>query len=894
MGFDINCISGESKITSEYGYYIEIKNYLENQQLKTKSIEFKSNKEIATKPVLFLKKELEKNIFRIKTKSGNEIVASGDHPFYTNRGMVKLEEIDEEDKLAINPFNGVEYEIPKDTIVLNEEDIKKIVPDRPGIIKELQSKELLPLRLNSDKFPTIAKLVGFVQGDGHLSYCYNKKRNQNKWFTIVIGQKEDLLKIKSDVELFGYSCSPIKTKEYHSQIRDYENNKREIKGKSSQMKIYSQSFSILLHALGVPKGNKAYTKISVPYWVKTSPLWIKRLYLSGLFGAELSKPQQSPGENFCFKEPSLNQNKIYELLPGLEEFLLDIKNLLLDFDIRCNKIYLQKGVINKKGDKTFKLSLKISSEIKNLINLWSKIGFEYCEKKRRLSLLALQYFNRKLTTLSKINKVLEQALVLQSNGISKSKISEYVRENNVSSTQILARLYHPNAKTRISKGFPTFNEFILEHSVNQGGDFIWEDIDLIEILEDPIDVYDFTINHSDHNFIANNFIVSNCGMRLVKTNLTYKDVQPKLKELIDSLFKKVPAGVGCEGFVRLNKQEFKTVIEDGAKWCVKNNYGWEEDLDFTEADGCMKEADSNKVSNKAIERGINQIGTLGSGNHYLEIQRVKEENIFDKQTAKKLGLFDDQIVIMFHCGSRGFGHQVATDYLRVFLDVMEKKYKIKILDRELACAPFNSPEGQDYFSAMKCGINMSFANRQVILHRIREVFSKIFNQSAESLEMHQIYDVAHNTAKLEEHKVDGKMKKLLVHRKGSTRAFPPGHKELPKKYQEIGQPVILGGSMETGSYLLTGMKEGSSTFFSTAHGSGRTMSRMKARKIWNGQTLQKDMEKRGIYVKTTSFSGLAEEAGGAYKSVDEVCETAERAGISKRVIKLIPLANVKG
>jgi len=382
-------------------------------------------------------------------------------------------------------------------------------------------------------------------------------------------------------------------------------------------------------------------------------------------------------------------------------------------------------------------------------------------------------------------------------------------------------------------------------------------------------------------------------MRLVTTNLEYRDVQPKLKELVNTLFNRVPAGVGSSGFVKLNKQQFKEVIENGAKWCVKNNYGWEEDLEFTEANGCMS-ADSSKVSNKAIERGMNQIGTLGSGNHYLEIQRVKDENIFDKNIAKKLGLFNDQIVIMFHCGSRGFGHQCATDYLRIFLDVMEKKYNIKILDRELACAPFNSPEGQDYFSAMKCGINMSFANRQVILHRIREVFSKTFNQSPESLEMHQIYDVAHNTAKLEEHKINGKIKRLLVHRKGSTRCFPPGHKELPKKHQETGQMVILGGSMETGSYLLTGMKEGSSTFYSAPHGSGRTMSRMKAKKIWNGETLQKEMEKAGIYVRTTSFSGLAEEAGGAYKSVDEVCETAEKAGISKRICKFLPIGNIKG
>jgi len=383
-------------------------------------------------------------------------------------------------------------------------------------------------------------------------------------------------------------------------------------------------------------------------------------------------------------------------------------------------------------------------------------------------------------------------------------------------------------------------------------------------------------------------------MRLVTTNLTYKDVKPKLKQLVDNLFERVPAGVGSSGFVRLNKQQFKNIIEEGSEWCVKNGYGWDEDLTVTEEEGKMKGADSSKVSSKAIERGLNQIGTLGSGNHYLEIQRVKNENIFNKEIAKKFGLFDDQIVVMFHCGSRGFGHQTATDYLQDFLKVMEPKYGIKILDRELACAPFNSKEGQDYFAAMKCGINMSYANRQVILHRIREVFSKVFNKSAEDLEMHQIYDVAHNTAKLEEYKIDGKIKKLLVHRKGSTRAFPPGHDEIPKKYNEIGQPVILGGSMETGSYLLVGTKNGEETFYSTAHGSGRTMSRMQAKRTWRGDKLQKDMEKQGIYVKTKSFSGLAEEAGGAYKDVDEVCETAEKAGISKRVVKLIPIGNVKG
>jgi tRNA-splicing ligase RtcB len=269
--------------------------------------------------------------------------------------------------------------------------------------------------------------------------------------------------------------------------------------------------------------------------------------------------------------------------------------------------------------------------------------------------------------------------------------------------------------------------------------------------------------------------------------------------------------------------------------------------------------------------------------------------MIDPQLARVFGItIPNQVVVMFHCGSRGFGHQVATDYLQVFLRVMESKYRIKILDRELASAPFSSPEGRDYFAAMKGGINMSFANRQVIIHQIREVFSEVFGRSAEALEMHMVYDVAHNTAKLERHLVDGKAKSLLVHRKGATRAFGPGMEGLPSLYREVGQPVIIGGSMETGSYLLVGTSQGDQTFFSTAHGSGRTMSRTKARRIWRGKELQQEMESRGIYVRTASWPGLAEEAGAAYKDIDEVILATEQAGISKRVVRFTPVGNVKG
>ncbi len=387
----------------------------------------------------------------------------------------------------------------------------------------------------------------------------------------------------------------------------------------------------------------------------------------------------------------------------------------------------------------------------------------------------------------------------------------------------------------------------------------------------------------------------NCGMRLIKTDLTYDEVKPKLKLLVDTLFKMAPSGVGGKGFARLNRNQFKEVMTDGVKWCVDNGYGWKEDLDRIEENGQIKGADPSNVSDRAIGRGMNQLGTLGSGNHYLEIQVANKENIYDKQIAKAFGITKDgQVVIMIHCGSRGFGHQVASDYLETFEPVM-KKYGIKVKDRQLACAPFNSKEGQKYFSAMVCAANMAFANRQVIMHQVRKGFSEVFGRSEEDLGMNLIYDVAHNIAKVEEYDVDGKKKKLVVHRKGSTRSFPPGHPELLPAYRKTGQPVIIGGSMETGSYLLVGTKKAmEETFGSTAHGSGRTMSRAKAKHGVRGEKLQKDMEARGIYVKTASMSGLAEEAGIAYKDISEVVKATEEAGISKAVVGLKPIGNIKG
>lgn len=387
----------------------------------------------------------------------------------------------------------------------------------------------------------------------------------------------------------------------------------------------------------------------------------------------------------------------------------------------------------------------------------------------------------------------------------------------------------------------------------------------------------------------------NCGVRLMSTSLTRDELKPKLKKLIEALFTRIPSGVGSGGLVSLSDDRFDEAVRLGAEWAVRNGHGVPGDLEMIEEGGRIMDADPRAVSNKARARGKEQIGSLGSGNHYLEIQVVRKDDVFDADTAGTFGIDrDEQIMVMIHSGSRGYGHQIATDYLKRFLSVMARRFGLSMPDRELACAPFRSEEGQEYFKAMNCAINYAFLNRQVIMHEVKNVFSDIFRKSHDDLGLRLVYDVCHNTAKLEKHRMQGTERTMLVHRKGATRAFGPGMEGIPAPYRKTGQPVLIGGSMETGSYILAGVNTSGDAFHSTCHGSGRVMSRTRARSAYRGRDLQKDLKDRGILVLTTSYSGLAEEAGGAYKNVDEVIEATSRGGLSRAVARLLPLANIKG
>lgn len=384
----------------------------------------------------------------------------------------------------------------------------------------------------------------------------------------------------------------------------------------------------------------------------------------------------------------------------------------------------------------------------------------------------------------------------------------------------------------------------------------------------------------------------NCGVRVIRTNLTADEVKPKMKELINTLFNNIPCGVGAKGKLRIEPGKLHEVLTQGAVWALENDYITKEDVEHMEENGKMDGADPSKVSELAKKRALPQLGTLGAGNHYLEVQEVGE--IFDEKTAKAFGINEKgQVMIMLHCGSRGFGHQVATDYLKIHGQAV-KKYGIKLPDEQLVCAPTTSNEGQDYFKAMKCAVNYAFCNRSIMTNWVRGSFESIFKKSWEELDMKLMYDVAHNICKVEEHIVDGKKRKLYVHRKGATRSLPAGNSLVPKAYKEFGQPVLIGGSMGTSSFILVGGENAASTFFSSAHGAGRAMSRHAALHDYTGSEVQQELAKKGIVSKATHPKVLAEEAPGAYKDVDEVIESVHHPKISTKVARMLPLGVAKG
>lgn len=909
VGYDINCICGNSMILHELGYHLPIESFEKlwtKQQIKV--FDFKENKQKITKIVRFLKQKPRSKVYKITTKTGKNIIATEDHPFYTKDGMTELKNLSIEDEVAIYSFEGLPYEEPSLSIIIDENKIKdfllKLKKDSRGhgleqIIIHLKKRNLLPLKYDSPHLPYLLKVMGYMFGDGTI-YFTNKRGKGVSWF---YGKEEDLEQIREDIKKIGYNPSRIYIRYREHQIKTTYSTYK-FKTDEISFKVVSSSFAALLCILGCPLGNKRNQDYRLPKWISSLPLWQKRLFLASYFGAEMSSPKTITNHGYNFYSPIVSLNKSKEYLLSGKIFLQQIASVLNEMGIKTNKISQRKEQTNVDGKPSYRLRLILSGSSENLIDLYSKVGFEYNAKRSFLANTVTHFLKLKQLMIEEREEtVLQVQNLRKTNGWSAKKIHEslspavnpaHVCMGGVN-LRFIERSVYEQRKTscRVSEDTPTFSDFLSKatESLGESG-MVWDKVVAKEKIEFDDYVYDFTVTHPSHNFVANNFIISNCGIRLLKTNLKTEDIKNKIPALMDALFTNVPCGVGIGGKIKVSPQQEKELLKDGSKWAVKQGFGVEDDIINTEEGGCLQSANPDKVSPRAYERGKNQSGTLGSGNHFLEIQKIDE--IYDEQKAKVFGIEKNQITIMIHSGSRGLGHQICDDSLRIMQKTVSK-YGIKLPDRQLVSAPVDSPEGKDYFSAMASAANYAWCNRQILMHLVRETFGKFFGKKWQDLGMELIYDVAHNIAKLEKHKVNGKETLLCVHRKGATRAFPPNHPDIPLKYKSIGQPVIIPGDMGRASYLLAGTQKAfEETWGSTCHGAGRTMSRHKAIKIAKGRSIFREMEEKGITVRARNKNTLAEEMSEAYKDINMVVDIVHKAGISQKVAKMKPLGVIKG
>lgn len=856
VGYDINCLPPGTKVLTPLGYRLNIEDLRKENIV---AVIDKSKGIIKETSILLFIHKHEKRLYKIKTKSGYVLRLSADHPILIKgKGMVKAEELEEGMKVALYPFSGVDYEKPKEFTIIKESEVST------NIRKELRKRNLLPLTSLNPKLPFLLKILGYALGDGVI----NGKQLR------LYGKKEDLEEMKKDMERIGYRASISSRKRKH-RVGKYVFNRVEY-----YLTVSAKSFTELLYRLGYPKGKKSEVKYYVPQFIFKLPLWMKRLFLAAYFGAELSKPKTINGYNFYM--PELKVVKIKPLSENGKVFLKDLKKLIEEFDV--------KTTISKAYETEDKVCwrLLVKSEPTNLIKLYSRIGYEYNVERRKLSLAAIVYLKLKM-------RILEERRILR-----KIIKKEYVKgkpltlvvkiySNKVNQGFIERSIYEEIENVRIPMNFATFEEFVTKNSM---GEVVFDEIEEIKVEKYNGPVYDITVSDEHHNFVANCFVVSNCGVRLIRTNLMFEDLKPKLRTLLDALNRNVPSGVGRGGRLRITISELNKVLLEGINWAIDRGYAWPEDREHVEERGCMGSADPDKVSQRAKQRGTPQLGSLGSGNHFLELQVV--EKIYDRNVAKKIGIFNEgQIVVMVHSGSRGLGHQVASDYIHIMERAM-RKYGIHVPDRELVSVPWNTREAQDYFAAMSSAVNYAFTNRTLITYWVRESFKQVFHEDYDKLGLELIYDVAHNIAKVEEHNVDGGRKKLIVHRKGSTRAFPPGHPEIPADHKDIGQIVLIPGSMGTSSYVLLGVKTGKEAFYSTCHGSGRLLSRAEATRRYRATEIIDALRKMGIEVRAASKRVVSEEAPGAYKPSDAVVKVVHEAGLSRILLKLRPLGVVKG
>ena len=867
VGYDINCLPGDIEVKLSFGRRAEIESLQEAFETERATV---AGEELTDSAIQLFTESGEKTVYEVETSTGERIEATTDHPFRTPDGMVDLAELEVGDGVEVQPFRGIEDETPEDFVVLTEEDFADA---NPQLRRVLEKRDVLPLKSTDETFHRLLKIIGYYMGDGSLG------GQGQMWF---YGEPDDLERIREDIEKVGFKSSEIYTRDRN---HDVDGNKFETTEYS--FKTSSKAFRRLLIELGVPDGPKVSTGFTTPDYFDRLTDWQQALYFRAYFGAEMNAPAAQYDKNlYC---PKVSQTRTAGTVEAGREFFEDLRAFFSRLGIETNGLEEFETESNADHD-TVRLRLGIKNDSGNLIRFYSRVGYAYNHEKRRRAVKAIQYLKRKEREREHRTRIADEAKTLADGGTSVEKVKS---EFDINGRFIERSIWSGrDGLPRPGEDFPGFEEFC--DSVHVGSDLtITTEIESIsEVGEKP--VYDIGVEHEAHNFLADEFVVSNCGVRMMRTNLTYSDLQGREEELVENLFSNIPSGLGGGGVVQVGGDEIEAILERGMDWALEAGWAVEDDLAHCEDEGFRPEANAEKVSKKAKDRGGNQVGSLGSGNHFLEVQRVTD--VFREDVGGAFGLETDQIVVLIHCGSRGLGHQVCTDYLRD-IEQAHRGLLDRLPNKELAAAPAGSQLAEDYYGAMCAAINFAWVNRQLIMHRTRQVFERVFDRDWEAMEMDLLYDVAHNIAKKEAHTVeDGGERELFVHRKGATRAFPAGRPELPAAYRDVGQPIIIPGSMGAGSYVLRGGEQSlEETFGSTAHGAGRLMSRTQAKDEFWGEDVRDDLrEQNEIYVKAQSGATIAEEAPGVYKDVDEVVRVSDALGIGDKVARTYPVCNIKG
>lgn len=899
VGFDINCLSGETSVLYPEGYTRSIREIVEDRvRTPIRAVDLETSRLRTASVVAGMARSPTGRVLEICTASGRRLVCTEDHLCLTPEGMREAGTLGAGARLAMLPFTGVEYEEPPRDVLVSEEQIREHaarfgIGERGNALTQVLRvlAPLLPLTYDHPALSVLLKVAGYVLGDGTV-YVENGRR---KLRVVVYGAKEDLQDMARDLEPW-VQASPVHVRDRQHRI-DTSYGEVAFAYREHSMRIGSTSLALLLAAMGLPVGRKTEQDWDLPGWLRDAPRWQKRLFLAGFFGAELTSPDAFRDRNYNFKCPVLNLVKRDRWVKSGRRFLGDLAALLREFGVTTLTVSDRHERDNPDGSGSIRLRLVISGRPEDLINLWSQVGYEYCRKRFEKACHAVQYLRQKQHALEARGRMLERICLLrEQHGWGARKILAACggEASGVNQRFVERAIYGRGARdVRTAQTFPMFDEWLASATEELDGGLVWDVVEAVEPRSNIDQVYDVTVDHPDHDFVASGFVVHNCGVRLMATELPRERVERKLADLVGALYDAVPTGVGAQRRrFRLDRKEMRRLLERGAAWPVERGMGEAEDLEFLEERGCLPDVDLEEVSERAVERGLNQLGTLGSGNHFAEVQVVSE--VYDEEAAEVLGLRPGCVTLTIHCGSRGLGHQVCTDHVKRMQDA-STRYGIELPDRQLCCAPIDSPEGRAYLGAMAAAANFAFANRQVISDSARDAFQRVLGLSPRELSMRVVYDVCHNIAKFEEVPVEGKDRRVLIHRKGATRAFPPHHPKTPEPYREVGQPVLIPGDMGRYSYVLIGTQRAfEETFGSTCHGAGRRLSRKAAKRQARGRDIVGELAARGIVVRATGRATVDEEMSEAYKDVADVVDVVERAGISRKVARLEPIGVIKG